>query len=108
MTSGEKRRTIRVSDELWAALNQQAGARGYTASDVVRRLIEEWVAGDPVIHDHPLREGKVAAGAALMAAGIPDDRLDDAWELLRRNDLPGTLVELAEQVRRVAERLDDV
>lgn len=37
-------RNIRVSDELWNAVKQKAAAEGRTISDVVRELLEKYVA----------------------------------------------------------------
>jgi predicted CopG family antitoxin len=36
-------RTFRISDELYAAAQAKAKAEGTSVSDVIRRLLEQWV-----------------------------------------------------------------
>lgn len=43
MSKGTPHRPIRISEELWAKAQAKAAAEGTTASQVIRRLLEEWV-----------------------------------------------------------------
>ena len=36
-------RAIRVGDELWAKVRAKAKTEGVTASEVIRRLLAEWI-----------------------------------------------------------------
>lgn len=36
-------RTVRLSDELWIAVQIKAGVEGRTVSDVIRSLLTAWV-----------------------------------------------------------------
>ena len=38
-------RTVRVDDELWEAAQRKASDRNETLSDVIRRLLREWIRG---------------------------------------------------------------
>lgn len=37
------RRTIRLADELWSAAQSKAAAQGTNLSEVIRRLLTEWL-----------------------------------------------------------------
>ena len=39
-------RGVRIADDLWIAVQQLAKAEGRTASDLVRGLLEQYVAGE--------------------------------------------------------------
>ena len=43
MSAGTARRSVRISDELWAAAAEIAARRGETISDVLRRELERYV-----------------------------------------------------------------
>lgn len=36
-------RNVRVSDELWSAVQERAAERGETVTDVIRRALEKYV-----------------------------------------------------------------
>ena len=38
------RRTIRLADELWSTAQSKATAQGTNLSEVIRRLLTEWLA----------------------------------------------------------------
>ena len=42
-SKGTTRRSIRVEDELWSAAQQKAAAQGTNLSEVIRRLLTEWL-----------------------------------------------------------------
>jgi predicted HicB family RNase H-like nuclease len=42
-TPGTPRRTIRISDALWAAAVAKAAERGESVSDILRRALERYV-----------------------------------------------------------------
>lgn len=44
MSAGTPKRPIRIPEELWRAALKKAEEQGTNASEVVRRLIAEWVA----------------------------------------------------------------
>lgn len=44
MSKGTPHRVVRISDEAWAAVQAKAAGEGATASEVVRRLLAEWLA----------------------------------------------------------------
>ena len=43
MSAGTKKRPIRISDELWAKAQAKAHNEGTNASEVIRKLLTEWV-----------------------------------------------------------------
>jgi predicted DNA binding CopG/RHH family protein len=43
MSGGTPKRPIRMPDELWEAVQAKAEAEGTNASEVVRRLLADWV-----------------------------------------------------------------
>jgi hypothetical protein len=43
VSAGTKKRPIRMPDELWEAAQAKAEAEGTNASEVIRRLLTEWV-----------------------------------------------------------------
>lgn len=45
MSAGTKKRPIRMTDELWEAAQTKAETEGTNASEVVRRLLAEWIDG---------------------------------------------------------------
>ena len=51
MSKGTPHRPIRISDELWAKAQAKAAQEGITASEKVRRLLTEWVEGEPGAHE---------------------------------------------------------
>jgi hypothetical protein len=36
-------RNVGIDDDLWAATKEKAAAEGITASEVIRRLLREWI-----------------------------------------------------------------
>lgn len=44
VSKGTPHRVVRISDEVWAAVQAKAAEEGATASEVVRRLLVEWLA----------------------------------------------------------------
>ena len=44
MSAGTDRRSVRISDEVWAAAQAVAAERGESVSDVVRRALAGYVA----------------------------------------------------------------
>lgn len=43
VSAGTKKRPIRMPDELWDAVQAKAEAEGTNASEVIRRLLSEWL-----------------------------------------------------------------
>ena len=43
MSKGTPHRPIRINDELWAKAQSKAAKEGTTASEVIRKLLTEWV-----------------------------------------------------------------
>ena len=43
MSKGTPHRPIRINDELWAKAQAKAKAENTTASEVIRKLLTEWV-----------------------------------------------------------------
>lgn len=43
VSAGTKKRPIRMPDELWDAVLVKAEAEGTNASEVIRRLLSEWL-----------------------------------------------------------------
>lgn len=43
VSAGTPKRPIRMPDELWEAVQAKAEAEGTNASEVIRRLLIEWV-----------------------------------------------------------------
>lgn len=43
VSAGTKKRPIRMPDELWDAVQVKAEAEGTNASEVIRRLLSEWL-----------------------------------------------------------------
>lgn len=43
MSAGTPKRPIRISDELWNAVQAKVKAEGTNASEVIRRLLTDWL-----------------------------------------------------------------
>lgn len=43
MSKGTQQRQVRISDDLWTRAQAKAAEEGTTASEVIRRLLAEWL-----------------------------------------------------------------
>lgn len=105
MTLRGRQRTVRMTDDLWNRFTAKAEARGETASELIRRWVEDYAVDREPGAPSPFKmETRMTVALAAIVLDVDAQAL---WNAMGPEDIPLTLSETVEQFRAVADQVRD-